>query len=338
MAKSSEVSPTTSYSISKTNDASLNDLASLRVKEEIIPFNDYVSSVDGAHKLHFESLLSQYGKTLEKLDEQMRLEKEYAHDIASLKDSLEEEERETLEEKLDSIEESNNEVISKLIKERDHARAKVKVLKKEKIEFGVGHDKIVKDLEDLDKAHKALKSEHSILTKSHEQLQIQLTKNDVPSSSTCTCDHANIIEENASLKDELAKSSIPIGEKNLNDLLSKQNTFNDKMGIGFVAKNKKNNKKKKAKPAQAKKDPIVGGKATHDDLAGIANPHYVLFRDYYSDVYAKYIGPNDGYVAWSIWVPKTLVANKRGPIEKWGPKTKQCSLVGLCFRWIKMGA
>jgi septal ring factor EnvC (AmiA/AmiB activator) len=89
-----------------------------------------VSSVDGVHKLHFESLLSQYGKNLEKLDGQMRLKKEYAQDIASLKDSLEgeEEERATLEEKLDSIEESNNEVISKLIKEHDHARGKVKVL------------------------------------------------------------------------------------------------------------------------------------------------------------------------------------------------------------------
>jgi hypothetical protein len=89
-----------------------------------------------------------------------------------LKDSLEgeEEERATLEEKLDSIEESNNEVISKLIKERDHARAKEKVLKREKIEVGVGHDELVKDLEDLDKAHEELKSEHSILVKSHEQL------------------------------------------------------------------------------------------------------------------------------------------------------------------------
>jgi hypothetical protein len=50
------------------------------------------------------------------------------------------------------------------------------------------------------------------------------------------------------------------------------------MGIGFVSKKKKKNKnkKKKAKPAQAKKIPIVGGKATHDDRAGIANPHYVF--------------------------------------------------------------
>jgi hypothetical protein len=66
----------------------------------------------------------------------------------------------------------------------------------------------------------------------------------------------------------------------------------------------------------------VGGKTTRDDLAGIVNPHYILFRDYYGDVYAKYVGPNDGYGVWSILVPKTLVANKRAPIEKWGPKTK----------------
>jgi hypothetical protein len=63
MAKSSEVSPIPSSSSSKTNDAPLNDLASLRVKEEIIAFDDYVSTVNGVHKLHFESLLSQYGKT-----------------------------------------------------------------------------------------------------------------------------------------------------------------------------------------------------------------------------------------------------------------------------------
>jgi hypothetical protein len=122
------------------------------------------------------------------------------------------------------------------------------VLKKEKNEFGVGHDKLVKDLEDLDKAHKALKREHSILIKSHEQLQIQLTKNDVPSSSTSSCEHANIIEENARLKDELAKSTVPIGEKNLNDLLSKQRVFNDKTGLVFVSKKKKNSKKRRPSP------------------------------------------------------------------------------------------
>ena len=200
------------------------------------------------------------------------------------------------------------------------------MLKKEKAKFGVGHDILVKDLDDLDKAHKALESEHSILTKSHEQLQIRLTKYDVPSSSTSTCDHANILEENARLKDELAKSSLPQSKKSLDDLLSKQRSNNGKEGLGYVSKAKKKNKKK-AKPAQEKKKVIVGddaskGKVTNDDHAGISNPHYVLFKDYYGDVYAKYVGPYDGYIAWSIWVPKTLVANKRGPIEKWVPKSK----------------
>jgi hypothetical protein len=59
MAKTSMVSPTPSSSLSKINDASLNDLASLRVKEEIIVFDEYVSSVQGVHKLHFESLMNQ---------------------------------------------------------------------------------------------------------------------------------------------------------------------------------------------------------------------------------------------------------------------------------------
>jgi hypothetical protein len=155
-----------------------------------------------------------------------------------------------------------------------------------------------------------------------------LTKNDVPSSPTSSCDHANIIKENARLKDELAKSTIPIGEKNLNDLLSNQRSNNVKTGFGYVSKaKKKNNKKKKAKPAQAKKDPIVGGdatrgKSTHGDFVGITNPHYVLLRDYYGDVYAKYVGPHDESIARSIWVPKTFVTNKREPIEIWGPKTK----------------
>ena len=143
-----------------------------------------------------------------------------------------------------------------------------------------------------------MKSEHSLLTKSHEQLQIRLAKYDVPTCSTSTCDHANIIEENARLKDELAKSSLPQSKKSLDDLLSKQRSNNGKEGLGYVSKAKKKNKKK-AKPAQEKKKVIDGGnaskgKTTNDDHAGIANPHYVLFKDDYGDVYAKYVGPYDG--------------------------------------------
>ena len=107
------------------------------------------------------------------------------------------------------MEESHNEIISKLIKKRDHVIAKNKVLKNEKVEFGVGHAKLIEDMERVDKAHKALESEHSFLLKSHEQTQ--LTKLVVASASISSCDHANIIEENARLINDLAYfySSMP---------------------------------------------------------------------------------------------------------------------------------
>jgi hypothetical protein len=50
---------------------------------------------------------------------------------------------------------------------------------------------------------------------------------------------------------------------------------------------------------------------THNNFVGKYNPHYVLLRDYYGDVYAKYVGPYDGYIEYAIWVPKILVTNKR---------------------------
>ena len=62
------------------------------------------------------------------------------------------------------------------------------------VEFGVGHDKLTEELEKLTTAHKALEGEHSTLTKSHEQLQIQLTQFNFPSTSTPSCVHANFIE------------------------------------------------------------------------------------------------------------------------------------------------
>jgi hypothetical protein len=322
MAKGPEV---LSHYSPKTMD-DMDDVASLKIKEEMVAFDVFRANLQGEAKRHFEALMSQYGEALELLEKKGDIERDDANEKASLTLALDEEHdlRVSLEEKLEGLEEAQNKIVSQLIKERDHASAKYKVLKKQKVEFGVGHDRLTSELEKLEKAHKALESEHSILTKSFEQLQIQLTKIETPSTSTPSCEHANILEENARLKDELAKASIPQGEKRL------EKPHIGKEGLGYVAKakKKKKNKKKKANSAQAKKNPIVGGEATRgnatpNDFAGIANPHYILFRDYYGDVYAKYVGPIGGNVEWSIWVPKTLVANKRGPIAKWVPKTKQ---------------
>ena len=103
-----------------------------------------------------------------------------------------------------------------------------------------------------------------------------------------------------------------------------------KEGLGYVTKPKKkvdNIKVNRTKPAQAKTTTADGnatrGKTTRSDFTGHNNPNYILYTDYYGDVYAKYVGPYDGFIAYSIWVPKTLVTNQRGPIEKWVPKSKQ---------------
>jgi hypothetical protein len=48
---------------------------------------------------------------------------------------------------------------------------------------------------------------------------------------------------------------------------------------------------------------------THNNFAGKYNPHYVLLKDYYGDVYAKYVGPHDGYIEYAIWVPNVTSQN-----------------------------
>jgi hypothetical protein len=308
--------------------------------------------------------------------------------------------RENLEETLEGIEETNNIIVSKLKKERDHALALVKLLKSEKVEFGDGHAKGHEEFENLDKAHKALESKFSDLSKSHDLLQIRLTKEltrlpllpivELPMNlveelaklkeeislyietngqleslvtrygldyypNNSSCEQATILEENVRLTKELAKLTSSKGKMSLDDLLSKQRSLNNKYGLGYVpyAKKKKYNDKKKVFPTQEQHMPEVAGVSgvftpesparadtpahnlrsirslakkfpapTHNDFAGKYNPSYVLCRDYNGHVYAKYVGPNDGYIAWSIWVPKTLVTNMRGPIEKWVPKSK----------------
>ena len=56
--------------------------------------------------------------------------------------------------------------------------------------------------------------------------------------------------------------------------------------------------------------------------SGDFNPSYVLCRSSDGHVYAKFISSYYEYIEWSIWVPKTLLANIKGPIQKWAPKSK----------------
>ncbi|KAK1609942.1 hypothetical protein QYE76_033615 [Lolium multiflorum] len=278
MAKSSEVSSPSPSMPNISSDLGVDD-ASLKVKQEMLEFDEFMFNLQGINKKHVSNLMARLAQQNDMLEKKGQIEREDSLEIHALKNALEESQETiaSLEERLENLEEPQDE-INKLTKARDHARAKTKLLKKEMAQFGVDHEKLVKDLDELDKAHKALKSEYSLLSKSNEQLQIRLASYDVPSSSTPSCDHANIIEENARLKDELAKASSPQSKLSLDDLLSKQRSNNGKEGLGYNAKAKKANKQK-AKPAQEKKKAITNGEAPkgntiNDDNAGNANPHY----------------------------------------------------------------
>ena len=152
------------------------------------------------------------------------------------------------------------------------------------------------------------------------------------------CEHVHLVEENAKLKTQLEKGLVSgiQGKKNLNDLLSNQKEVVAKEGVGFSPKNKKKNDKTKrppplmqtfvregeSAPEEKKKNNVKKGNAIPPNKAGDFNPSYVLCRASDGHVYAKFVGSLHEYIEWSIWVPKTLVTNIKGPITKWVPKTK----------------
>ena len=106
------------------------------------------------------------------------------------------------------------------------------------------------------------------------------------------------------------------------------------------SKNKKKNDKAKQTPllkqtfvkegegaSKEKKNNVKGGdvkkgNATTSNKADDFNPSYLLRHASDGHVYAKFVGSSYEYIEWSIWVPKTLVTNIKGPITKWVPKTK----------------
>ncbi|KAK1650265.1 hypothetical protein QYE76_068070 [Lolium multiflorum] len=226
MAKSSTVSPTVEPNIprgDKDEDEYEEEdwVVSLRDKGESVFKVLYKDKIASSHffeilttAIESQKLIWMHENTI---DKKGALEREYANDVASLKNDLEEEQDTvaSLEEQLETLEVSQNEIFAKLTKERDHAKAQLKLLKNEKSKVGVGHDKLVKDLDDLDKAHKALESEHSILTKSHEQLQASYLKEHamLPSLLDMSCDNAcatnstsceaSILKENVELRAQL---------------------------------------------------------------------------------------------------------------------------------------
>ena len=271
--------------------------------------------------------------------------RDYADEISDLSNALEEERGLHL-----ALEEAHNIDHAKLKKDFDYALMVSRVLNSEKAKLGVDLARLKEEFDLLDKAHKVLKGAHASLKEYRDQLQVKLTKEkatfprmmliDNANATNPCCEHVHLVEENAKLKEQLEKGLVSCiqGEKNLNDLLSNQKEVVAKEGIGFAPKPKSKKKNDKTKrppplmqtfvregesaPEEKKKNNVKKGSATPLNKAGDFNPSYVLCRASDGHVYAKFVGSLHEYIEWSIWVPKTLVTNIKGPITKWVPKTK----------------
>ena len=79
MAKTTEVSPPSSPKAM----SSMDDAISLKIKEEIVAFDHFITNMQGETKKHVEALMSQYGEAQEMLEIKGKIEREDAMEIAS---------------------------------------------------------------------------------------------------------------------------------------------------------------------------------------------------------------------------------------------------------------
>ncbi|KAK1626975.1 hypothetical protein QYE76_001290 [Lolium multiflorum] len=145
MAKSSEVSSPSPSMPNISSDLGVDD-ASLKVKQEMLEFDEFMFNLQGINKKHVSNLMARLAQQNDMLEKKGQIEREDSLEIHALKNALEESQETiaSLEERLENLEEPQDE-INKLTKARDHARAKTKLLKKEMAQFGVDHEKLVKD-------------------------------------------------------------------------------------------------------------------------------------------------------------------------------------------------
>jgi hypothetical protein len=89
MAKTSEVSP--SQPKSKSKHSMSVDLESLKIKEEVVGLDMFVTNMQGETRMHFESLMRQLGEANNLIELKEGFERENADEISTLSCALEEE-------------------------------------------------------------------------------------------------------------------------------------------------------------------------------------------------------------------------------------------------------
>ena len=139
MAKDSKVSPTLNPNISHDDDDDDDDEENDN-DDSIHEMGKIVLHALSTNKIARENFLEIMSTFIHRkltidllesqIDQKYKIEREDAMEKASLENALVEEQelRVSLEEKLESLDESNDLIVAKIIKERDHALAKYKVL------------------------------------------------------------------------------------------------------------------------------------------------------------------------------------------------------------------
>ncbi|KAE8816098.1 hypothetical protein D1007_06420 [Hordeum vulgare] len=192
MAKASKVSPTLNPNIShdddvddngdENNDEESDNIASLKIKGEMIFKSLYKNKLACSNFLEIMSIATEGKKYIEELEAHLEEheatietmeghEREYANEIAELSQALENEQttKESLEETF-AIE------LSRLKESHDRALEVANDFRTKNDKLEVAHAKLVEDYEHLENGSKAIKSSLIELTESHAQLEASYAK------------------------------------------------------------------------------------------------------------------------------------------------------------------
>ncbi|KAE8778167.1 hypothetical protein D1007_48977 [Hordeum vulgare] len=189
MAKASKVSPTLNSNIShvddngdEDNDKETDNIASLKIKGEMIFKSLYKNKLSCSNFLEIMSIATEGKKYIEELEAHLEEheatietrqghERDYANEIAELSQALDNEQttKESLE-KTFALE------LSTLKGSYDRALEVANDFRTKNDKLQVAHAKLLKDYEHLENGSRAIKSSLIELTKSHAQLEASYAK------------------------------------------------------------------------------------------------------------------------------------------------------------------
>ncbi|KAE8815732.1 hypothetical protein D1007_06788 [Hordeum vulgare] len=192
MAKASKVSPTLNPNISlddddddddedDDNDEESDNIASLKLKGEMIFKSLYKNKLVGSNFLEIMSIATEGKKYIEELEAHLEEheatietmeghERDYANEIAELSQALENEQ--TTKESLETFALE----LSRLKESHDRALEVANDFRTKNDKLEVAHAKLLEDYENLENGSRAIKSSLIELTESHIQLEASYAK------------------------------------------------------------------------------------------------------------------------------------------------------------------